>query len=146
VTEKTNRLEVSSAISVPRRELRFSYARSSGPGGQNVNKVNSKVQLSWKPSDSEGLPDEVLQRLLVQQRNRINKLGELLITSERYRDREKNVDDCLRKLQGMLVRAARRPTPRKATKPTRGSQERRLREKRARSETKTQRRQRPTGD
>jgi ribosome-associated protein len=104
------------------------------------------VLLSWTPSTSEALPAEVLQRLLVQQRNRFNKAGELLITSERFRDREKNVADCLEKLRGMLVRAARRPTPRKPTKPTRGSRERRLREKRARAETKSRRRPGMQGD
>lgn len=146
MSENSAELVVSSTISVPQREFRFSYSRSSGPGGQNVNKVNSKAQLSWNPTASGALPEEVLERLLVQQRNRINKAGDLLITSERYRDRERNVADCLEKLRGMLVRAARRPTPRKATKPSRGSQERRLREKRARGETKSQRRQRPQGD
>jgi len=144
VSENSTELVVNESISVPQREFRFSYARSSGPGGQNVNKVNSKAQLSWNPSTSGALPEEVLKRLLVQQHNRINKSGELLITSERYRDQERNVADCIEKLRGMLVRAAHRPTPRKATKPSRGSKERRLREKRARSETKSQRQRPPT--
>ena len=146
MSEYSDVLAVSSTIAVPQREFRFSYARSSGPGGQNVNKVNSKVQLSWNPTDSEALPAEVLQRLLVQQRNRINKAGELLVTSERFRDRERNVSDCVEKLRQMLVQASRRPTPRKPTKPTRGSKERRLREKRARSQTKSQRRPQSLGD
>ncbi len=146
MSEYSDVLVVSPTIAVPQREFRFSYARSSGPGGQNVNKVNSKVQLSWTPAESSALPSDVLQRLLDQQRNRVNKAGELLITSERYRDRERNVSDCVEKLRQMLLRASRRPTPRKPTKPTRGSKERRLRDKRVRSQTKSHRRPQSLGD
>jgi ribosome-associated protein len=123
-------LVINERISIPLREFRWTYARSSGPGGQNVNKVSSKVMLTWVPADSPQLPPAVRQRLLAQQQARINLRGELQITSDRYRDQPRNRADCLDRLQQMLVRAATPPKRRRPTKPTRASKERRLRGKR----------------
>lgn len=134
-------LVVNSRISIPLSELQFTYVRSSGPGGQNVNKVSSKAVLTWDVVRSPSLPDDVRARLMDQARNRISKRGELILSSERYRDRERNHDDCLERLREIVARAAVRPKVRRPTKPTRASKERRLKEKRARAEKKSLRRE-----
>jgi ribosome-associated protein len=133
-------LRVNASIAVPRSELRFSFVRSSGPGGQNVNKVASKAVLHWNVVTSAALPAEVRQRLVAKERRRINERGELVITSQRYRDQPKNIDDCLNKLIAIVAAAALRPRIRKKTKATRASREARLHEKRAVSEKKRRRR------
>jgi ribosome-associated protein len=135
-------LTVNEWLSIPLRELHWSYARSGGPGGQNVNKVSTKATLSWEPSASPHLPAGVRQRLLAQQKSRINQAGQLQISSDRYRDRLSNRKDCLEKLRQMLLRAATAPRPRRATKPTRASQRRRLQDKRRHGEKKAHRRER----
>ncbi len=136
-------LEVGSAIRVPLTEFRFTFARSGGPGGQNVNKVSTKATLHWPVSCTPSLPDDVRNRLMARHRRQVNKQGELVVHSQRFRDRERNIEDCLEKLQAMLERAAQRPKPRKKTRPTAASQRRRLDDKRARSETKSRRRELP---
>jgi ribosome-associated protein len=133
-------LHVTPEIRIPLREFHFSFARSSGPGGQNVNKVSSKALLHWSVADSPSLPDAVRRRLLVQQRSRITAEGELLISSQRFRDAGRNVADCLEKLRQMLFLAANPPKPRKPSKPTRGSIRRRLEQKQRRGQKKQQRR------
>ena len=124
----------------PIRELRFSYARSSGPGGQNVNKVESKAVLRWDVARSRGVPADVRARFLSRFAPRITGEGELVLASQRYRDRERNVADCVAKLRAMLAQVAVPPKPRKPTRPTRGSRERRLEAKRARARQKSERR------
>lgn len=136
-------LVVNRRIRIPLDEFRFTYARSSGPGGQNVNKVNSKVIMHWPVEASPNLPQDVRQRLLATHRNRINKLGELVLHSQRYRDQERNVSDCLKKLSELLLEVATPPKRRVATRPTRSSQRRRVEDKKARGTTK-QRRKMPT--
>jgi len=122
------------------RELRFSYARSSGPGGQNVNKVESKAVLRWDVARSRAVPGDVRARFLERFASRITGEGELVLASQRYRDRERNVADCVAKLQAMLTEVAAPPKPRKKTRPSSGARERRLEAKRARARTKRQRR------
>jgi ribosome-associated protein len=119
-------MEVTHAIQIPDEELHFSYARSGGPGGQNVNKVASKAVLHWNLAGNTSLPPGVKERLRVQQANRVTTEGELVIQSQRYRDQGKNLEDCLAKLREMVLHALHTPKPRKATKPSRGSKERRL--------------------
>jgi ribosome-associated protein len=133
-------LRVSESISIPDSELAFTFARSSGPGGQNVNKVSSKVHLRWNISASPNVPAEVKARIAQHEPSRVTKLGELLITSERFRDQAKNIDDCVAKLRAILLRALHPPRPRKATKPTKAAHRRRLEAKRRRSQTKSRRR------
>ena len=137
---RPSRLDVTARIRIPLSELRFTYARSSGPGGQNVNKVNTKVTVHWPVKTSPSLPEDVRGRFVSRFHRRINKLGELVIYSQRYRDQERNHSDCLDKLRAMLQEVATAPKSRKATRPSRGSKERRLREKKSRSETKSRRR------
>lgn len=131
---------VSPTIQIPDDELKFSYARSSGPGGQNVNKVNSKATLKWAVAASAALNDEVRQRLLAQQARRITTEGEIVLSSERYRDQRRNVEDCLEKLREIVMTAAVRPKRRRATRPTKASKERRLKYKAERSSKKESRR------
>jgi ribosome-associated protein len=140
-----NVLRVSPRIRIPRGEFTFEFIRSSGPGGQNVNKVASKARLRWNVAESPSLPDDVRQRFCTRYANRITEAGEFLTTSQRFRDQPKNEADCLEKLREMLLTVATPPVKRKKTKPSRGSKERRLRAKRDHS-GKKQGRQRPAVD
>jgi ribosome-associated protein len=138
-------LRVNANLAIPRSELEFSFVRSSGPGGQNVNKVASKAVLHWNVAKSAVLSGEIRQRLLAKERRRINDRGEIVITSQRYRDQPRNIEDCLAKLAVLVASASVRPRVRKKTKATRASREARLHEKRANADKKRQR-QRPAGD
>lgn len=133
-------LRVNSQISIPRRELFFSFVRSSGPGGQNVNKVASKAVLRWRVSSSASLPEHVRTRFLSLYSRRMNDRGELVLTSQRYRDQARNIEDCLEKLRNLVSDAAAVPKKRKRTRVPTGAKEERLRQKRAASERKSGRR------
>ena len=133
-------LEINETIRIPDREFRWSFVRAGGPGGQNVNKVASKAVLRWDLVGSPSVPADLKSRLLIQQRRRITSEGELVLNSQRFRDQERNRQDCLEKLREMVRQAAKRPPPRRPTKPTRGSRAARLREKRRRSTIKATRR------
>jgi ribosome-associated protein len=132
-------LRVNSRIVIPPGELRFSFVRSSGPGGQNVNKVNSKAQLRWSVVASAALPDDARARLLARLARRLNDRGELVIVSQRYRDQARNIGDCLAKLRDLVAASAAPPKRRKPTRPPRSASETRLREKRATAEKKRRR-------
>src|SRR5205807_1831747 len=112
---------VTSQVVVPWPEFEWSFVRSGGPGGQNVNKVASKAVLRWNVARTASLPAPVKARLLQQQATRITATGDLLVSSQRSRDRERNREDCLAKLADMIRRATVSPRRRKATRPTRGS-------------------------
>jgi ribosome-associated protein len=127
---------------LPLRELRFSFARSSGPGGQNVNKVESKAVLRWEVGASRALPAALLARFRARYARRISTDGVLMLTSQRHRERERNVADCLAKLGAMLEEVAKPAKPRRPTRPSRGARERRLAAKRHTSRRKTERRTR----
>src|SRR5262245_16724550 len=114
---------------VPAGELSWSFVRSGGPGGQNVNKVASKAVLRWDLAASTSVREDVKARLLARHAKRITAEGELVLTSQRYRDQDRNRLDCLEKLQAMLAEAWRAPKSRKPTKPTKGAREARLRDK-----------------
>jgi ribosome-associated protein len=133
-------LDISPRIRVPCREFSWSTARSSGPGGQNVNKVNSKVILRWNLVSSESLPGDVRDRFVAAYRRRISLEGDLVLSSERFRDQPKNIADCLEKLKGLLQSVATAPKPRRVVKPTFASKRRRVASKRERTETKDRRR------
>jgi ribosome-associated protein len=134
------RMEITDTIHVPDEELQFSYARSGGPGGQNVNKVASKAVLHWNLVANATLPPDVRSRLCARHANRITAEGELVLQSQRYRDQGRNIEDCRTKLREMILQALHPPKPRKATRPSRGSRERRLAAKRQQSQRKAQRR------
>jgi len=133
-------LEVNDRIRIPDEEFSWSFVRSGGPGGQNVNKVASKAVLRWNVVASPSLPDDIKARLQQQQGRRITVDGDLLLTSQRYRDQERNRLDCLEKLGDILRAAAVKPKVRRKTKPSRGSRERRLAAKKRRSAIKESRR------
>jgi ribosome-associated protein len=133
-------LVVNQRLSIPLREFCIHLARSSGPGGQNVNKVSSKAVLRWPVASSPSLPDDVRRRLMAAQARRITAQGDLLVTSQRFRDAGRNVADCLEKLRSLLLEVAAAPTPRRATRPTRGSVRRRLKSKQAKADKKQSRR------
>ena|SRR5437764_1143574 len=129
-------LVINPQLQIPDSEFTWTYVRSGGPGGQNVNKVASKAVLRWNLAASPSLPAHVKMRLKTLQRRRVTGEGELVLTSQRYRDQERNREDCLEKLREMIAEAATMPKPRRATRPTRGSKERRLAEKKRRSARK----------
>ena len=135
-------LTINRRIQIPRSELKFTFVRSSGPGGQNVNKVNTKAVLRWAVAGSDSLGEDVRKRFLAKYARRINEEGELILTSQRTRDQSRNVADCLEKLRAMVTAVATAPKKRKATRPSRGAIERRLQEKR---ETSQRKRHRSTG-
>jgi ribosome-associated protein len=137
-------LEVSAAIHIPEEEFRWRFVRSGGPGGQNVNKVASKAVLRWDLAASPSLPEEVKLRLRTQQRRRVTAEGVLVVNSQRYRDQDRNRQDCLEKLREMVLQAAIVPKPRKPTRPSRASHEKRLAAKRHRAVAKKGRR--PPGE
>lgn len=133
-------LQVNASIAIPDAELDWSYARSGGPGGQNVNKVSSKAVLRWNLRTTTALPPHVKDRLIALNRRRVTTEGDLVLSSQRYRDQDRNRQDCLEKLAELVREAATLPKPRRATRPTRGSKTRRLATKRHRSALKASRR------
>jgi len=133
-------LEVTRRICIPRDEFKITFSRSSGPGGQNVNKVNTKATLHWSVKTTLSLPEDVRRRFFDQNRSRINSEGEIVIQSQRYRDQARNKNDCLNKLRELLLAAAPAPKVRKPTRRSAGSVRRRLENKKRQSEKKQSRR------
>ncbi len=138
-------LFVNNRLTIPESQLQTSFSRSSGPGGQNVNKVNSRVTLRWQVSEQPLLPPGWKNRLCAQLSNRINREGELVIHSDRYRDQPRNLGDCRARLVEMLLTCATPPTIRKKTAPSKASQRRRVDDKRKLAQKKDSRRD-PSAD
>ena len=136
-------LEITPNLIIPDSELRLSFARSSGPGGQNVNKVASKAILHFDVMNSPSLPPDVRDRFKTAYSSRITTTGEVVIHSEEFRDQPKNIQASYDKLRQMILAVLRPPKKRRPTKPTRGSKVRRLNDKKTRSQTKQNRRFRP---
>ena len=139
-------LHVNDQIQIPNTEFQFAFARSGGPGGQNVNKVNSKSIMTWDVTLTRSLPGDVRERFLARYGRRVTKEGILQLTSQRYRDQGRNVDDCLSKLVELILSIAAPPVKRKPSKPSRGAKQRRLNDKHVRSEKKVTRRRPSDGD
>ena len=133
-------LVITPRVTIPASELSIAFARSGGPGGQNVNKVSSKVDLRWNPALSGALTDDDRAWLLQKLRSKLSGDGELIITSTKTRDQLKNRADAQDKLI-LIVRAALdRPKPRKSTKPSQGAKRRRIADKRHKATIKQNRR------
>jgi ribosome-associated protein len=135
-TPQQTDLVVTSRVVIPAGEFEWSFARSSGPGGQNVNKVNSKAVLRWNPQLSPALPGALRDRFLTRYGGKLTEAGELIITSEESRDQSQNTERCLEKLRELIQTVVTPPRPRRPTKPTKGSQRRRLAEKQQNSQKK----------
>lgn len=140
MSSRTDELIVTISVRIPMSEFEFVASRSSGPGGQNVNKVNSRIQLRWKPLASPSIAPEVAERFVKLAGRRMTSEGECIITGQQFRDAPKNKEDCLNRLAELLKAALVRPVTRRVTKPTRGSKERRLKAKKQRSDAIRQRR------
>jgi len=132
-------LEILPGIAIPDDELQFEFSRASGPGGQNVNKVASAVQLRFDVRRSPSLPNEVRSRLIKLAGKRVNQDGVLVIAAQRYRSQEQNRQDALERLVDLVRRAAIPPKRRVKTRPTLASQEKRLESKRRRGLVKRMR-------
>ena len=121
-------------VSYPKSRLQVRYSRSGGPGGQNVNKVETKVEIRLALADLDVSP-AIRDRIAARLRGRLNADAEITLASSRHRLRSHNLRDCLERLDALLSEAAKPPVPRVATAPTRGSRERRRVAKQRRSHT-----------
>ena len=130
------RIDISPNLSIDESELEITFVRSSGPGGQNVNKVATAAQLRFDASHSRSLPPDVRARLISRAGSRITRDGVLIITARRFRTQERNRADAIDRLVEMIRTAATPPKHRRKTKTSRAAKARRVDEKRRRSVTK----------
>ncbi|MBE0697397.1 MAG: aminoacyl-tRNA hydrolase [Anaerolineaceae bacterium] len=136
-------IEVTPALSIDENEIQLDFIRSSGPGGQNVNKVASGVQLRFNLAASTNLPDEVKFRLHSIARNRITQDGVLIIEAKRFRTQEQNREDAVARLVALIFQATQKPKSRRKTRPSLASQAKRIEGKKRRGVIKQSRRIKP---
>lgn len=139
-------IEITSRIAIPEEEIAFSFVRASGPGGQNVNKVSSAVELRFDVAASPSLPDGVKARLARLAGRRLTREGVLVIQAQRFRTQERNRADALERLVELVRAATIVAPPRKPTRPTLASKTRRLEAKSQRGQIKNLRQKKPTLD
>ena len=133
-------IRINRTLSIAENEIQEQFIRASGPGGQNVNKVSSAVQLRFDVVHSPSLPEDVRARLILLAGRRISQDGMLTIEAQRFRSQGRNRDDARVRLMALIREATQAPKLRHATKPTRASQRRRLESKQRLGDTKRQRR------
>src|SRR5689334_5436526 len=139
-------IRITDRISIDDSELEEQFIRSSGPGGQNVNKLSTAVQLRFDLRNSPSIPDDVRARAERLAGKRLTNEGVLVITAQRYRTQERNRQDARERLIALLRQAAVPPIPRRPTRPTKASRERRIESKKRRASIKHMRRVKPSMD
>ena len=139
-------IRISDHIHIDEAELEESFVRSSGPGGQNVNKLSTAVQLRFDVRHSPSLPNDVAVRLMRLAGKRMTKDGVLVIIAQNHRTQERNRAEALQRLVALVREASIRPVPRRATKPTKASKQRRIERKKHRSDIKSLRQSKPSWD
>jgi ribosome-associated protein len=127
-------------IQIPMSEIDISFSRSSGPGGQNVNKVNSRATLRWSPMESESISVGLRKRFLEKFNSRLTRDGELILHSDRFRDQTRNIADVIERLHDMIAQVRTPPKKRVPTRPSRAAKAKRVDQKRAHSKKKRARR------
>jgi ribosome-associated protein len=133
-------LKMNNKIQIPQNELEFKASRSSGPGGQNINKLNTKIAIALDVPNCSFLSEEQKRILLKKLAGRITKDNRLIIESQKFRTQKANRDFAVEKLKSLIEKALKKPKKRKPTRPTAASVEKRLKQKRLKSITKQQRR------
>lgn len=129
-------IRITRSIAIDDKEIKMDFIHASGPGGQNVNKVATAVQLRFDIKNSPSLSNDICERLIRLAGRRVSREGVLVIQARRFRSQERNRQDAIDRLVKLIKEAVKRPSPRRSTKPTRASKERRLNTKRQRADIK----------